>query len=374
PSCLMTGGKLSAVYQTSSIKAWFVAYVDLLLSWKPFYYLVDIGVAIGVEATARIPLGFATITISIRVELGVELHLWGPPFAGKAIVDLSIISFTIPFGPDKEPPQPLKAPEFAQSFLPPAKSPVPVIAVRINDGLLTQREKNNEVLRVVNAHALSLTAESLIPSTSFAGLAGSARYKQSENGRPDLKSTFGVRPMAKQVLNSAFTVNLLRVSEGQFKDVGIPGNLRATFVENGVPDALWGRCEAEGKVTLPGSPEAKTLKATTGILFSFLPKDPEHALFPIPLAKLKFEQLPTKEVVWRDPGEAQTIPAPGNNTFWNTIWNNEQVNAQRNAILGVLSRQSPFAMNTPKLERLQKSERDYFQADPELATLGEQLK
>jgi len=374
PSCLMTGGKLSAVFQTNNIKAWFIAYADLLLSWKPFYYLVDIGVAIRVEATVSIPLGFATITLSIRVELGVELHLWGPPFAGKAVVDLSIISFTIPFGPDKEPPQPLKAPEFVQSFLPPATSPPPVIVVRINNGLLTQREQNNEVVRVVNAHALSLTAESLIPSTSFAGLAGSAKYKQPENERPDLKSTFGVRPMAKQTLNSGFKVTLLRGVEGEFKDVGIPMNLRATFVENGVPDALWGRCEAEGQVTLPGSPEAKTIKATAGIVFSFLPLDPEHALFPIPLAKLKFEQLPTKRVVWQDFGEAATIPAPGNNTFWNTIWNNNEVDARRNAILGVLSRQSPFAMNTPKLERLQKSEHDYFQADPELATLGEQLR
>ena len=374
PSCLMAGGKLSAVFQTSCIKAWFTAFADLLLSWKPFYYLVDMGISIGVEATVEIPLGFTTITISIRVELGVELHLWGPPFAGEAIVDLTVISFTIPFGPDKEPPPPLKAPEFVHAFLPPAKSPPPVIVVRINDGLLTQREKNNEVLRVVNAHQLSLTAESLIPSTSFAGLAGSANYKQSSNGRPDLKSTFGIRPMAKQTLNSIFSVNLLHGFEGGFTDVGVPGNLRATFVENGVPDALWGRCDVEGQVPLPGGPEAKTIKATAGILFSFLPIDPEHALFPIPLAKLKFEQLPTKEVVWQDLGEAQTIPAPGNNTFWNTIWNNAEVNARRSAILGVLTRQSPFAMNTPKLDQLQKSERDYFQADPEFATLGEQLR
>jgi hypothetical protein len=391
PSCLMTGGKMSAVFQSSWIKAWFIAYADLLLSWKPFYYLVDIGVAIGVEATVSIPLGFATITISIRLELGVELHLWGPPFAGKAVVDLWIISFTIPFGPDKAPPQPLEAPEFVQSFLPPPKmpkvlrkassdpprAPLPlseVIVVRINNGLLTQREKNNEVLRVVNAHELSLTAESLIPSTSFAGLAGSAKYKQSENGRPDLKSTFGIRPMAKQVLNSQFKVNLLRGFGGEFKDVGIPTNLRATFVENGVPDALWGRSEAEGRVVLPKAPEAKTIMATAGIVFSFLPIHPEHALFPIPLAKLKFEQLPTKRAVWQDLGEAQTIPAPGNNTFWNTIWNNNEVNARRNAILDVLKHQSPFEMNKPNLERLQKSEREYFQADPEFSALGEQLK
>ena len=38
PSCLMAGGKLAAVYQSGSIKAWFVAYADFLLNWQPFYY------------------------------------------------------------------------------------------------------------------------------------------------------------------------------------------------------------------------------------------------------------------------------------------------------------------------------------------------
>ncbi|MBC8031869.1 MAG: hypothetical protein H7Z16_17435 [Pyrinomonadaceae bacterium] len=377
PSCLMAGGKLSAVFQTSCIKAWYVAYADLLLSWRPFYYLVDMGISIGVEATVRVPLGFATITISIRVELSVDLHLWGPPFAGEAHIDLSVISFTIPFGPEKTPPDPLTAPEFVQAFLPAPKTETDapdVIAVRINSGLLRQREKNKEVVRVVNAHALSLTAESVIPSTRFDGLARSATHRQPENGRPELGSTFGIRPMAKQNLTSSLDLRLLHGIKGEFTDRGTPANLRASFVENGVPDALWGRCEVEGQVALPSNPEAKTITATAGVRFSFLPIDPEHALFPIPLEKLKFEQLPTKTVVWQDLGEAQTIPAQGDNTFWNTIWANAAVDAQRNAILDILSRQSPFAMNKPKLDQLQQSEGVYFQADPEFSALGEQLK
>src|SRR6202011_2546752 len=153
----------------------------------------------------------------------------------------------------------------------------------INSGLLQQREKDKEVVRVVNAHALSLTAESLVPSTSFEGLAGSAKYKQPEKKRPDLKSTFGIRPMAKQKLMSTFDVRLLKLFEDQFRDHGIPENLRVSFVENGVPDALWGQCQFDGVVALPGNPEANTVTATVGVRFSFGPIDPEHALFPIPL-------------------------------------------------------------------------------------------
>jgi hypothetical protein len=376
PSCLMAGGKLSAVFQSGCIKAWYIVYADFLLCWKPFYYLVDMGISIGIEASVRIPLGFVTIAISIRVELSVDLHLWGPPFSGEAHVDLSVISFTIPFGDPRRSPLPLTADEFVATFLPAPKasSDVPdVIAVRINSGLLQQREKDKEVVRVVNAHALSLTAESLVPSTSFEGLAGSAKYKQPEKKRPDLKSTFGIRPMAKQKLMSTFDVRLLKLFEDQFRDHGIPENLRVSFVENGVPDALWGQCQFDGVVALPGNPEANTVTATVGVRFSFGPIDPEHALFPIPLEKLKFAPLRPKKVAWQDPGEAPTIADRRDNTFWKTIWANTEVDARRNAILDILSRESPFSLNKPDLAQLWRSEAAYFQADPEFCTLGEQL-
>jgi hypothetical protein len=377
PSCLMAGGKLRAVYKVACIKAWFTAYADFLLNWQPFYYLVDMGISIGVEATVRIPLGFATITISIRVELSVDLHLWGPPFAGEARVDLSVISFTIPFGDPKSAPLPLTADAFVNAFLPaPQEHPeIPdVIGVRINSGLLQQREKDKQVVRVVNAHTLSLTAESLIPSTRFAGLATIAKYKQPGKRRPDLNTGFGIRPMAKQRLTSAFEVRLLKKFENDFVDQDTPSNLQISFVENGVPDALWGPSEVEGQVALPSEPQAITIDATVGVRFSFAPIPPKHAIFPIPLEKLKFEQLPTKKVVWQDLGEARTIAAHEKNTFWNTIWGNPDVNHRRDAILDVLRGQSPFALNVPNLEQLHRSERDYFQADPEFCTLGEQLK
>ena len=142
-----------------------------------------------------------------------------------------------------------------------------------------------------------------------------------------------------------------------------------------MPDALWGQCEVDGEVALPGEPKANPIPARVGVRFSFDPIKPEHALFPIPLEKLKYDPLPTKTVEWRDLGEAPTIAAPGKITFWNTIWDNPDVNVQRNAILDILGRdcESPFALNKPDLAQLHRSERDYFQADPEFCTLGEAL-
>ena len=86
PSCLMAGGKLCAVYQSSSVKVWFIAYADFLLNWKPFYYLIDMGVSLGVE----VDLGI----FSIRIHLGAQLHLWGPEFAGLVQIDLTVITLT----------------------------------------------------------------------------------------------------------------------------------------------------------------------------------------------------------------------------------------------------------------------------------------
>jgi len=369
PSCLMAGGKLSAVYESGCIRAWFVAYADFLLNWKPFYYMIDMGITPGVACRISINLGFVRFTLSIRVELGVELHLWGPPFAGKAHVHLYVISFTIPFGPAREPPNPLTANEFIQSFLPPGQenSAEPdVITVLINNGLIRQKEgKNNEILRVVNAHELTLTARSLIPSTCFDGLAKGA--KSTDAGKE--KKAFGIRPMGKTTLDSTLRVTMMKSDVEK-----TPKNLSAYVVETGVPEAIWGKSDAPGRVSLPSSPEAKTMRAEVGVRISFTPLKPEHALSPIPLEKLKYEQLRTKVVKWEDLGEVPTIGAPEGATIWNTIWDNEGVDAKRNAILGILNRQSPFVMNEPELEQFRRSERDYFQSDPEFCALGESLK
>jgi len=358
PSCLMAGGKISAVYEAKCIKAWFIAYAHFLLNWKPFYYMIDMGIRIGVEVHLRVRLLFVTIGISIRVELGVGLHLWGPPFAGEIQVHLYIISFTIRFGPKKTPPKPLTASEFLQAFLPPAESEV--IAVRITGGLIRQEEvgEGKELLRVVNAHALTLTAHSLIPSTRFAGLAAKAG-----KGTGAASNRLGIRPMGKTNLDSTLTVGVSDVA-------GDRDNLRVSSMETGVPEALWGKSKEEGKTPLPGAPEAKTISATVGIRISFAPKHPRGALPAMAIEKFAYEAF-EKPIPWKHdlrPAETieekkgvETIMDPG------TI-------AKRNAVLHVLARQSPFELNTVDLGILAKTHDSHFQADPEIRALGETFR
>lgn len=97
PSCIMAGGSLNLLFSAGPINAWFNANADMLISWKPFFYDISIGVTIGVS----VKVDFLFIKGTIKVEVGADVEIWGPPTGGKAHVHLWVVSFTIAFGPDK---------------------------------------------------------------------------------------------------------------------------------------------------------------------------------------------------------------------------------------------------------------------------------
>lgn len=93
PGAVMAGGKLSAVYTQGKLRAWFIAYADFIVSWKPLFYQARIGVSLG--ASYRVDVWFIHKTFSI--ELAAELVLWGPEVQGRLHISWFIISFTISF-------------------------------------------------------------------------------------------------------------------------------------------------------------------------------------------------------------------------------------------------------------------------------------
>lgn len=114
PSLLMAGGKLCATYAQGDLKAWFIAYANILMNWKPFKYDVAIGVTLGASYTVN--LLFVKKTFS--VELGANLHLWGPKLHGRIDVSWYIISFSIYFEEDgNDAPEKLYWDGFIDSFL-----------------------------------------------------------------------------------------------------------------------------------------------------------------------------------------------------------------------------------------------------------------
>lgn len=117
PGMFMAGLRLSATFETESIRAWFDAGVDFVLAWAPFHYEAHSWVTIG----CSVDLGLFTTS----VQIGADLQIWGPEFGGQAVVDLDVVSFTIAFGQPQAPPAPVGWDTFAKSFLPPPQPAVP---------------------------------------------------------------------------------------------------------------------------------------------------------------------------------------------------------------------------------------------------------
>lgn len=110
PSAMMAGIRMDAIWKSGPIKAWFSAGVDFLFSWAPFHYEAGAFVSIGCSAD----LGLFTIDVHI----GADLQVWGPPFGGRAHVDLDLIAFTIEFGSKATLPPPVGWEAFSTGFLP----------------------------------------------------------------------------------------------------------------------------------------------------------------------------------------------------------------------------------------------------------------
>ena len=114
PSTLMAGGRLNATYSLGDLKAWFIAYTDFLMNWKPFTYHLSIGASIGASYT----LNFLGIRKTFSIELSADLKLWGPNVQGELHISWFIISFTISFSTGEDlSNKPMSWDEFKKSFL-----------------------------------------------------------------------------------------------------------------------------------------------------------------------------------------------------------------------------------------------------------------
>ena len=363
-SCLMAGGKLSAVYQSKSIKAWFIVYADFLISWKPFYYKVRMGISIGVEAD----LGL----FSIKFHLSVQMQIWGPEFAGRIDIDLTVVSFSVLFGPPETPPVPLKAEEFEATFLPKSS---PVIASSLTGGLIREvtRKDNGKELRVVNGHALELTIRSKIPVTGFLDPLDPIQPKIL----PEVKK-LGINPMGKKELDSKLKVSIVGLKNPR-KDLD---NLLVESIQIGVPEALWGPAEEEGKVPKP-LPKAEIIKANAGLRISFKPRLPVGGLLSMPIRRFKFinieRPIPWDEnIKFADPLTAGYSPEADPTLRLAALAEvaSADVTAKRQAILDVLAYKSPFELNKVDLSMLAEKEYrlTYFQHDPEIWSTGGEFR
>src|SRR5579859_974160 len=247
PAAVMAGGGLSMVYQSGGIKAWFIAYADFLVQWKPLHYDIAIGISVGVALS----LSIGIIRINLSVELSASVNLYGPPLGGEARISLYIITFTVRFGEDRQVPPPLLwesgDPEksFAKSFL----TNPEVNRVLIADGLLDELQHAGQTTRFVNPHRLALSCRSQVPAT-VVRWNGKSPTSFKVNGKDasqvseSWNTKLGVRPMGKSQVYSRMEVTLkpnVNASEDSIEKMELYLNqyIELSLTTRNVPRALW---------------------------------------------------------------------------------------------------------------------------------------
>ncbi|KLO97396.1 uncharacterized protein LW93_3374 [Fusarium fujikuroi] len=98
PKVCMGGGRLHAAFSAGPIEAWFDAFANFLINYKPFYFTSNAGICVGV----RFNIDVLFIHTHISVEIGADLSMWGPPLAGRVHVDIKVAKFDINFGGNKD--------------------------------------------------------------------------------------------------------------------------------------------------------------------------------------------------------------------------------------------------------------------------------
>jgi len=231
-SALMAGGHLEVLYRQGELRAWLKVGADFLIAWKPYHYDARLYVNVGASYTFNINLLFARVRVTISVDVGAQLHLWGPDFSGTARIDLSVISFTIAFGAGaSQTPAPIKGwSNFHQSFLPAEKH---VCSIAVKDGLVRNIEAGGVERWVINPKEFSLVVDSAVPFKT-------AKSKSGEELVQDATTEFGVGPMAVKAgkLHSNLTVTVMR------GDVRVDDKFKYSVVKKKVPAGLWGESVA----------------------------------------------------------------------------------------------------------------------------------
>ena len=108
PKICMDGGRWDVSLQLGPLGAYYSAFVDFLISFKPFYFIADGGISVGVSFTMDLWL----VTIHIKVDISATLHIEGPPIHGTVHVDFWVFGFDIDFGDSSSQTPSLKLPEF----------------------------------------------------------------------------------------------------------------------------------------------------------------------------------------------------------------------------------------------------------------------
>ncbi|WP_336048072.1 DUF6603 domain-containing protein [Streptomyces sp. CA2R101] len=255
----MAGGELSAGYDQGhgiQLQAWFTAWLDALVQWKPFYFDLSMGLNIGVAATVKVWF----VRVRISLEVGVSLDLWGPPIGGRAKVKVWFITFTINFGNDRDRVPVIEWPEFKVQL----PAPLSITPLR---GLLVDVDPEESAARSAAGEPVLISADGFAVRTEAAVPASSILY----NGAPLPGGEGGpisIRPMGLEEAVSEHRVSLK-------SDTGASvAGWKVESYRQDMPKAMWGAPLADPADALDG--DGLLSNCLAGITFEI--PQPELAL------------------------------------------------------------------------------------------------
>ncbi|WP_153541910.1 DUF6603 domain-containing protein [Actinomadura macrotermitis] len=244
PEAGMVGGRLEVGYDAGGLRAWLVAYFNVIVWWAPLYFHADIGITIGASYT----LDCGLFSVTVRVEIGATLQVWGPPAGGRARLKAGPFSVTIGFGAEEDRrSQQLAWKEFRSRQLPAAP-----VTLSVLDGLLTDPAMVKKAVPgswIVSTDGFAFTTRTAIPATQV----GYNSARQALEDEPKVggvrrhrKKQLDVRPMrytGRPSKGSAHTVSVVKDTRGGYQDAeryADADDWIAVPQYSAVPNALWG--------------------------------------------------------------------------------------------------------------------------------------
>jgi len=274
PSAIMAGGGLSVIFNDGDLHAWFVAQMDAVVQWAPFQYSFEISISVGVSYKLDLLLTSVTLT----VELGAGIQIYGPEMGGVARISWYVISFSVPFGanppdpnatinwttfantllPNKTNAEQKKSTQFAQNTIVSKDTPeLAMLSVAALGGQLTNWTGLDGVLYwVVRPASFAFSVLTTFPTTLLTVTPLSKNDPITSwpaSGYTDIN----IRPLNTVVKSSVLNVELLDVLSGNPYDLAGEFELQQNLAS--LPAAKWGPSIPVTDNGMAGSPEYNSL-------------------------------------------------------------------------------------------------------------------
>ncbi|MCZ1006773.1 DUF6603 domain-containing protein [Streptomyces lydicus] len=224
----MAGGELSANYDKGhgiQLQAWFTAWLDALVQWKPFYFDLSMGLSIGVAATVKVLF----IRVRVSLSVGVSLDLWGPPIGGRAKIKVWFISFTVEFGTGRDGVPAVEWGEFSVQLPAPLSiAPLSGLLVDVDPEETTARSDAGEPL-LVSMDGFAVRTEAAVPASHI--IFNDQPFAEAED------DTIDIRPMGTK---GQGVVSEHHVTLQWFDSVYTPTGWGVAVYRQDMPKAMWG--------------------------------------------------------------------------------------------------------------------------------------